>query len=171
MVPRCLDWSLLAQRICQCFAQTWLKKYKETLETVELDLQRNLDILNMLRRMKMHGFALSVLLDQPSRRFISNASMDKPLEYVKEVTNNKPKMLWLQFEQMSRPEKTMIAIFTRYLAIKSLEKVHTSYRNATPRGLNNSCGENQSLQLSATHLSNSLSKKINYKEKKLRPTI
>jgi hypothetical protein len=57
--------------VCCCRAP-WYVKYQEALDTVDIDLHRNLDILNMLRRMKMHGLALSVLLDNPSRKFISN---------------------------------------------------------------------------------------------------
>ena len=124
-IPRCLDWIQVYHAIACCFRPSKnFTKYKEALDTVDLDLQRNLDILNMLRRMKMHGLALSVLLDNPSRRFISNHSFDKPLEYVKETSKNMPEMLWLRFELISRPEKIMIAIFTRYLMLKARDNLN-----------------------------------------------
>jgi len=40
-----------------------------------------------------------------------------------------PKMLWLRFELISRPEKIMIAIFTRYLRLKSIEQMDALTRN------------------------------------------
>ena len=37
---------------------------KETLQTVKADLYHNLDIINLLARLRMHGFALALLFDQ-----------------------------------------------------------------------------------------------------------
>ena len=40
-------------------------QYKqETLKTVNADLYHNLDIVNLLARLRMHGFALALLFDQ-----------------------------------------------------------------------------------------------------------
>ena len=101
--------------------EKWFVKYKDALDTVDTDLQRNLDILTLLRRLKMHGLALSVLLDNPSRRFISNQSFTKPLDYVRENTKKVPDMLWLRFELLSRGETVMVALFRRYLELKNAE--------------------------------------------------
>jgi hypothetical protein len=73
--------------------------------------------------MKMHGLGLTVLLDTPTRRFVSNQSYDKPLEYVKETTRNMPKMLWLRYELISRPEKIMIGLFKRYVELVNSNKI------------------------------------------------
>ena len=42
---------------------------------------------------------------------------------MKETTRNVPKMLWLRFELISRPEKIMIAIFKRYLELENAERL------------------------------------------------
>jgi hypothetical protein len=84
---------------------------------VDVDLTRNLDLLNVLRRLKMHGLALSVLLDGPAIKFISRTSLTKPLDFVIENTARKPTILWSRLELLSRYERIMISIYRRYVRI------------------------------------------------------
>ena len=56
---------------CFCKGQRY-KDYQDTLETVEKDMLRNLDLLDLLRRLKMHGFALTSELDTITMKFIAD---------------------------------------------------------------------------------------------------
>ena len=82
---------------CWCRGQRY-KDYQETLAIVNKDMSRNLDVLDLLRRLKMHGFALSTELDRTSRKFISNRTVSQPLG---EVKNFNPKDLWGKYEVMT----------------------------------------------------------------------
>ena len=56
----------------RCFCKLRrFRDYKDTIKIVEKDMSRNLDILDLLRRLKMHGFALTSQLSKSSMRFIS----------------------------------------------------------------------------------------------------
>jgi hypothetical protein len=44
---------------------------------------RNLDLLDFLRRLKMHGFALTSLLDTISRKYIASRTVSMPLSEVR----------------------------------------------------------------------------------------
>jgi hypothetical protein len=59
---------------------------------------RNLDLLDLLRRLKMHGFALTSELDILSRKFISMRTVSQPLS---EVKNFHPRTLWQKYEVMT----------------------------------------------------------------------
>jgi len=66
-IPPYFEWQMIYNQIFRCACKTrWYTNYHDSLETVKTDLNRNLDILTLLRRLKMHGLALSVLLDKPS---------------------------------------------------------------------------------------------------------
>jgi len=59
-IPRCLSiWQFYNTYVnCCCRTQAY-RDYQNTLEIVEQDMFRNLDLLDLLRRLKMHGFALT----------------------------------------------------------------------------------------------------------------
>ena len=73
-IPEFLDWHILYINVffCKCFRKRRLSKYKETLGNVRFDLHKNRDIFTLLRRFKMYGLALTTLLDNPARKFISS---------------------------------------------------------------------------------------------------
>ena len=52
-------WQFVYQYICCLCKGARYRDYKETIKIVEQDMRRNLDILDLLRRLKMHGCALS----------------------------------------------------------------------------------------------------------------
>ena len=67
-------------------------QYKqETLKTVNADLYHNLDIVNLLARLRMHGFALALLFDQQTFKLLSSKSKVKPLKHPSTLKN---KHLW-----------------------------------------------------------------------------
>ena len=55
------------------------------METVKKDLDRNLDIVTVLRRLRMHGMALSTLIDAPTKVLIANTAKVKPIRYANDV--------------------------------------------------------------------------------------
>ena len=64
---------------------------KETHKFVNADLYHNLDVANLLARLRMHGFALALLLDQQTFKLLSSKAKIKPL---KDPSDLKRKHLW-----------------------------------------------------------------------------
>jgi len=60
---------------------------------------RHLDVLDLLRRLKMHGFALTSLLDTVSRKYIASRTVSMPLSEVKYFN---PKTLWQKYEVLTQ---------------------------------------------------------------------
>jgi hypothetical protein len=91
--PKCLSFQQLLFKIffCQKFQPAWYKDYCEVLRAVQMDLDRTLNILDLIKRMRMHGFALTCLWDNDSRKFFSHQAHTK---HIKEVTEFRPKTLW-----------------------------------------------------------------------------
>ncbi len=57
----------------------WINDYSETLEAVEEDIKCSLDILDFLRRLRMHGFGIAALYSKEERKFIESRSEKKPI--------------------------------------------------------------------------------------------
>ena len=62
---------------------------------VDADLKFNMDLIQFMRRIRMHGFALTVLLDKPFRMFTAKRSKRKALETISGPSKNK---LWNKYE-------------------------------------------------------------------------
>ena len=60
-IPHCLSWQVIFS-VCKN-KKSQIKKYRQDLDTVKADLSHNLDLVNLLSRLRMHGFALALLLD------------------------------------------------------------------------------------------------------------
>jgi len=59
-IPPCLSfWQLIYKYVCCWCKGERYTDYQETLAIVNKDMSRNLDVLDLLRRLKMHGFALT----------------------------------------------------------------------------------------------------------------
>ena len=86
-VPRCLEfWTFLSKSGCKyCLKNTEWAKYKKALKKVEFDIDANLDITVVLRRLRMHGFALDLLLNKKVIRAFTKLSENKPVRYINEV--------------------------------------------------------------------------------------
>jgi hypothetical protein len=59
-----LDFKVLCRRIICCWKKSQRQlDYDAVMENINADLVNSLDVANMLRRFRSHGFALSLLLD------------------------------------------------------------------------------------------------------------
>ena len=88
-----------------------INKHKLALNTVTADLYHNLDIVNLMARLRMHGFALALLLDQQSFNLISSKAKTKPLKHPSDL---KFKPLWRQLELFSFSELMLISFCRLY---------------------------------------------------------
>lgn len=63
-IPRYLVWQTILLPNCgSCGVNKSKNNVKQVISTVKADLSHNLDIVNLLARLRMHGFALALLLD------------------------------------------------------------------------------------------------------------
>jgi len=80
------------------------------LATVNGDINRNMDLIDFLRRLKMHGIALTAQLEVTERKFISNRAISNP---VCEVDNFKPKTMWDKYEVMTQQDKIAVGLLKK----------------------------------------------------------
>ena len=69
-----------------------------------------------MRRIRMHGFALTTILNKPQRMFTAERSKRKALESDDCKNENK---LWNKYEDLAYRERIQAAIFKAY--IKSIK--------------------------------------------------
>ena len=67
----CLDFKKMFYLICCCCKTKKYREYNDALNKIDGDIDSSLDLLNMLRRLRSHGFALSLLLNSGTIRLIS----------------------------------------------------------------------------------------------------
>jgi len=79
-IPTYLELRYCYYRICCCFRKEKFTRYWNTLAVVDSDLSENMDLVNTLRRIRMHGFALTVMLNKNYRNFTATRSKRKALE-------------------------------------------------------------------------------------------
>ena len=58
-MPPFLDCAAFAYGVCFCCKPKWFRDYEDALDEVENDMSRSLDVVDFMRRMRMHGFALT----------------------------------------------------------------------------------------------------------------
>lgn len=73
-IPKNLELTRCYTTIFCCLKPKWYKKYESNLKTVSRDQNENLDILNLMRRMRAHGFAISTLLEPLVLTLVSERS-------------------------------------------------------------------------------------------------
>ena len=70
--------------LCRCclsnIARTRYTKYDKAIRSVSADIKSSLNIVNLLRRLRFHGFALVLLLETPLLKFLSNVTKGKPVK-------------------------------------------------------------------------------------------
>jgi len=62
-----------------CRGRYW-NTYMATLASVEDDMKEQMDMVQLIRRIRAHGFALSMLFDSKTLKLISAKSKGKPCE-------------------------------------------------------------------------------------------
>lgn len=99
--------------LCGVFCRKqWWDTYKKTLDKVDDDMTKQMDIIQLIRRLRAHGFALSMMYEKSTLHKISQKSKGKPFEseddtdkiIVDDTTN-----LWGAHEMFSKDEKKAIA--------------------------------------------------------------
>ena len=98
------------------------------LVSVQMDLDRTLNILDLIKRMRMHGFALTCLWDNESRKFFSHQAHKKHVQEVKEFT---PKTLWQKYDGYSKRETMAFNLFKKFQNIQ-IEGIKKEKERNTP---------------------------------------
>jgi len=61
-----------------CNRKKYWNTYMKTLKLVEDDMKVQMDMVQLIRRLRAHGFALSMLFDAKTLKLISNKSKGRP---------------------------------------------------------------------------------------------
>lgn len=96
---------LFYETIGICFAKNYWNTYIGSLKKVEDDMEKQMDMVTLMRRLRAHGFALSMLFDKKTLKMISDKSVGKPCEPDPEVCTN----LWGTYDMFTGAEKGVIA--------------------------------------------------------------
>lgn len=73
-------------------------------------MDRNLDILDLLRRIRMHGLALTALFDNNLRKLISGRAETNSLDI---IANFQPSTLWQRLEVLSQQDRIAMNMLAR----------------------------------------------------------
>jgi len=93
-----------------CDRKRYWNTYMKTLSRVDADMNKQMDIVTLIRRLRAHGFALSMMFEKETLKSISKKSKGKPFEMdevEEEVSSDNN--LWGAQEMFSRAEKGKIA--------------------------------------------------------------
>ena len=85
---------------------------------VDKDLQGATNLLDVLRRLRMHGFALTTYFKRSERAFIASRAHTKPIE---QVVADRPKEAWEAYERLLKKELLAIEIFKKFREIMKKE--------------------------------------------------
>jgi hypothetical protein len=94
-----------------CNRKKYWNAYKGTLDKVEKDMKRQMDIVQLIRRLRAHGFALSMMYEKETLRAISKKAKGVPFESDPEPEKymSSDGNLWGTHEMFSKDEKKKIA--------------------------------------------------------------
>ena len=76
--PTCLELYFL---VC-CWKPKWWKQYKEALKKIDYDVNCNLNITRLLKRLRLHGLALDFALSVRQKTEIAKLIQTKPMRYI-----------------------------------------------------------------------------------------
>jgi hypothetical protein len=83
-VPRLLDWQLLLNKICCGKCDRAIPSYQKVLDLGMDNLTADMDIVQFIRRKRMHGFGLHFLLNKKFRSLSARLAFSRPLKYSNE---------------------------------------------------------------------------------------
>ena len=99
-IPASLDWHQFVNSVViPCCKRPWYKSYKRTLKKVTKDVDRQLDLVSVVRRLRMHGLALTALLNAAQRTFSSHIAQKKAVDF---ATGRETASLWYKDEQLTK---------------------------------------------------------------------
>ena len=77
-------YSFLTMLGCKvCYRNSKKKKYEAALKKVKYDLEDNLNIMTILRRLRMHGYAIDFLTKRKVSKAFTELAAKKPIRYIK----------------------------------------------------------------------------------------
>jgi hypothetical protein len=92
LIPRYLEcYHFCFKYVMFCCHPSWYKEYRKNLNYISVDMSRNLDVLDFMRRLRMHGLALTMTSRPEVRKFVSGRSYVK---MIREISELRPKSLW-----------------------------------------------------------------------------
>lgn len=119
-IPHCYSLHKFLLQLCgKCRSKYWVKDYQNMLSVVKTDVNKQLNIVSQLRRMRAHGFAHSMMVDKGILQICVKNSKTKPL--LKEVCSDKSH--WDRYEQYTSREKFIVTITRKYIEICNREKL------------------------------------------------
>jgi len=119
-VPYWLDWALLKYKLCCCLRSADFKEYDDSLKRARSQCEIDLDIFRILRRNRMHGFALLMKVNQSLKRSSANLAFSQPLQTEIELKMFEGNTLrnsmdkWYHIEHIRKKDLFMVALFKRY---------------------------------------------------------
>ena len=110
-MPKCLEGQyLLNLFLCCCCKNKKYKHYKAQLKKADRDVNMNLDLIQFIRRIRMHGAALTILLKGVDRAYLNTYAKKKNID---EIDLTPPKR-WNQIESLSYSERIAIGTLARH---------------------------------------------------------
>ena len=97
-------------KLCCCFKNEDFAKYHDLLEKAEKDIDIDMDIIQFMRKIKMHGRTLSMLAEKNVRRFVGTTVKQKNIEQI-DYTGAKS---WNKLESLTYSERIGVAIVARF---------------------------------------------------------
>lgn len=77
----CFEYDAIKNRICCCGCSSiWHDEYKAKLSKVDKDLKRQLDLVFMLKRLRLHGFALTLSIEKNLKSFLQKSASNVCIE-------------------------------------------------------------------------------------------
>jgi len=80
------------------------------LDQADEDVNKDLDLVMFMRRIKMHGLGLTILLKSDNHAFLSSFSRKKNIETLTEG----PRKHWNEIESLTYSDRIAAGFFARY---------------------------------------------------------
>ena len=120
-IPKCIDmWQLSNICRCCCKEKRYLK-YRKTLDIVQEDIDHNLDLLTVIRRLRAHGTCLNFLLDAKTLNKCVELSIMRPVNCIQEQS---VKGFWHKDEAIGLKQERILGFYKLFHKIGLREKAN-----------------------------------------------
>jgi hypothetical protein len=141
-IPECFDWhhlkTLLTSCCCcsRCVPKS-VREYERKIEGIDDDLDRSLDIISYVKKLRMHGLALSVLLSHTEREVSGFLCDKRDVKHLREertvdkrgaYKDHHNSRFWYSIEDVSQKEIIFIAFVRKYIELKDRDEKEKSLR-------------------------------------------